>query len=129
MGIIHTLPNPAVELVVRHSPQPHLAIDAGVLGGADDAVGDFDADVADAGEGRVEGALIALGGQEGGGEGGGGGVDHGLGDGGGFAEDGAEADAGEDVHVVACCGRGGELGGWVRGVGRREGVGREGVGS
>ena len=38
---------------------------------------------------------------EGVGEGGGGGVDHGLGYCGCLAEDGAEADAGEDVHVVA----------------------------
>ena len=36
------------------------------------------------------------------GEGGGGGVDHGLGYGCCLGEDGAEADAGEDVHVVAC---------------------------
>lgn len=44
-------------------------------------------------------------GREGVGEGGGGGVDHGLGYCGCLAEDGAEADAGEDVHVVAWKGR------------------------
>ena len=39
---------------------------------------------------------------EGVGEGGGGGVDHGLRYGCCLAEDGAETDAREDIHVVAC---------------------------
>jgi len=124
MRIIHAFSNPALQLLIAHSPEPHLAIDAGLLRGTDDAAGDDDADVTDAGDGRVEAALVALGRCERGGEGGGGGVDHGLGDGGCFGEDGAEADAGEDVHVVACLST--LNGGWIGENGRGEtDLGRE----
>ena len=100
--IIHLRSNPLLQLLITHALNALFAIHARLLRRADNAHGYYDADVANAGDFGVEPAFKGFVGREGVGEGGGGGVDHGLGYCGCLGEDGAEADAGEDVHVVAC---------------------------
>lgn len=76
--IIHFRSNPLLQLLIVHPLDTLFAIHTGLLRGADNAHGYYDADVADAGDFGVEPALGGLVGKEGVGEGGGGGVDHGL---------------------------------------------------
>lgn len=99
--IIHLRPNPLLQILIPHSLDTLFAIHARLLRRADNAHSYNDTDVADAADFGVEPALGGFVGGERVGEGGGGGVDHGLGYCGGLGEDGAEADAREDVHVVA----------------------------
>ena len=99
--IIHLRPNPLLQLLIPHPFNTLFAIHARLLRRADNAHSYNDADVADAADFGVEPALGGFVGGERVGEGGGGGVDHGLGYCGCLGEDGAEADAGENVHVVA----------------------------
>ena len=100
-GVIHPLPDIRIQVLVVQRAQRNLPVDPARLRGPDDAPGHDDADVPDAADVRVEPAVGALLAGEGEGEGGGGGVDHVLGDVHGLGQDGAEADAREDVHVVA----------------------------
>ena len=99
--VVHLRSNPLLQLLIVHSLDTLFAIHAGFLRGADNAHGYYDADIADAGDFWIEPTLRGFVGKEGVGEGGGGGVDHGLGYCCCLGEDGAETDAGEDVHVVA----------------------------
>lgn len=88
------------ELVVVHFAEVRVPVDTVLLCGADDAVRDLRADVPDALDARIhelEGAFLR---REGVGEGERCGFDHTVGDGGRACEDGAETEAGEDVHVV-----------------------------
>lgn len=89
-----------------------------------DLAGDDQAGVADALDARVDEALVDLVGIERAGEGGGRRVDHVVGDAAGLGEDGAEADAGEDVDVVALVGVVGDGLGAVAGFGGEGGKGR-----
>lgn len=103
-GVVHALLDVLGEGLVVHVAEAELAVDASLLGSANDTAGDNDADVADAADVGVEPVLLDLLGQERGREGLSGSVDHGLGDVDGLGEDGAETYTGEDVHVVALAG-------------------------
>ena len=120
--VIHAGLDPVVQLDVAHSAERSLAVNLVLLGGAHHLAGDNDADLADAGDVRVEEATLELLGGEGLREGFTGGVDHAVGDADGLGQDAAQADTGEDVHVVALAGVVGA--GLAGGVG--EGAVREG---
>ena len=117
--VVHAGLDPVVHLDVAHRAERSLAVHLVLLGGAHHLAGDNDADLADAGDVRVEEATLELLGGEGLREGFTGGVDHAVGDADGLGQDAAQADTGEDVHVVALAG--------VVGVGLASGVG-EGAG-
>jgi hypothetical protein len=101
IGIIHPHPHPFLQLLVSHTPDPNLSVNAVFLRRPNHTHSHDDRYVADARNVGVEPALLDFCLAKGCCEGGGGGVYHGLGDGHGFGEDGAETDAGEDVHVVS----------------------------
>lgn len=98
--VVHAVPDELIHLLVRNVAQREFAVHPVALRGAYDAAGDNDGDVANAADVRVEPVGLDLFRGEGGGEGFGGGVDHILGDADGLAEDGSQADAGEDCANV-----------------------------
>lgn len=63
-GVVHALLDVLGQGLVVHVAEAELAVDTGLLGGADDTAGDDDADIADAADVGVEPVLLDLLGQE-----------------------------------------------------------------
>lgn len=99
--VVHAGFDPVVQVGVAHVAQRRLTVDLVVLGGAHHLAGDHDADLADAGDVRVEQAALNLLGGEGLREGLAGGVDHVVGHAHRLGQDAAQTDTREHVHVVA----------------------------
>lgn len=100
--IIHLAPHPFLQLFIAHTLNALFAIHARFLRSSNDAHSNNDTDISYAGDFGVQPTLVDFRRGEGGAERGSGGIDHGLRYFCCFGEDGAETDAGEDVHVVAC---------------------------
>jgi hypothetical protein len=100
-GIVHALLDVLGQGLVVHVAEAELAVDTSLLGSADDAAGDNDADLADAADVGVHPVHLDLLGEERLREGLARGVDHGLSDVDGLGQDGTESNTGEDVHVVS----------------------------
>lgn len=120
VGVVHAGLDPQVHVGVGHLAETSLTVDVVGLGGADDVAGDNNANLANAGDVRVEQTTLELLGGEGLGKGLTGGVDHAVGDTDGLGQNAAETDTGEDVHVVTLAG--------VVGAGLTGSVGEGGVG-
>jgi hypothetical protein len=118
--VIHAGLDPVVQLDVAQRAERDLAVNLVLLGSAHHLAGNDDANLTDAGDVGVEQATLELLSVESGGEGLAGGVDHAVCDADGLGQDAAEADTGEDVHVVALAG--------VVGAGLASGVGEGAVG-
>lgn len=102
--VIHAGLDPVVQLNIAHRAEGDLAVHLVLLGSAHHLAGDDDTDLADAGDVRVEQTTFELLASEGSGEGIARGVDHAVCDADGLGQDAAEADTGEDVHVVTLAG-------------------------
>lgn len=118
--VIHAGLDPVVQLDVAQRAERDLAVNLVLLGSAHHLAGNDDANLADAGDVGVEQATLELLSVESGGEGLAGGVDHAVCDADGLGQDAAEADTGEDVHVVTLA--------RVVGAGLAGGVGEGAVG-
>ena len=105
--IIHPIPDIFLQILIAQMPERQFPIDSILLRRPDHTGRDDDRDVSDSADIGVEPIVADFFFEKGGGEGFSGGVDHVLRYGDGFAEDGAEADAGEDVpiHVSVSCSR------------------------
>lgn len=115
MRVVHPRLDPVVQIGVVHVAQGRLPVDLVLLRGAHHLAGDDDADLADAGDVRVQQAALDLLGGESLREGLARGVDHAVRYADGLGQDAAETDARKHVHVVALA--------WVVGPGLALGVG------
>jgi len=103
-GVVHALLDVLGQSLVVHVAETKLAVNASLLGSADDTAGNNNADLADAADVRVHPVLLDLLGEKRLREGLARGVDHGLSDVDSLGQDGTESNTGEDVHVVALTG-------------------------